>query len=265
MNNLIPIEFQSQRILTTQQIAESYGTSTDIINQNYGRNNQRYVQGKHFFLLEGAELKEFKASLQFEGNLLDEIKFAPKLQLWTEKGAWLHAKSLGTNEAWEAYEMLVDDYFQKKELSQAIMNDPIMLMRYEQIKMEQRLSQVEVDADDAKVQIATIQEQAELAHIRINVLDAVDPEGTPRQQLVKSIRRYAEKNGLTYDTGWNKFRESYNIAFHTNLQMLRNNYMKKNGIKKMTMPEYLEAANKIDDALRVAHKMLHPVYQYELL
>lgn len=115
MNNLTVIEHQNQRILTTQQLAESYGTNTDIINQNYSRNNQRYIQGKHFFLLEGIELKEFKATLQNEGNLSDEIKFAPKLQLWTEKGAWLHAKSLGTDEAWNAYEMLVDEYYRIKD------------------------------------------------------------------------------------------------------------------------------------------------------
>ena len=29
----------------------------------------------------------------------------------TEKGAWLHAKSLNTDQAWEAYESLVDDYY----------------------------------------------------------------------------------------------------------------------------------------------------------
>lgn len=30
--------------------------------------------------------------------------------LWTEKGALLHAKSLNTDKAWEAYEYLVDFY-----------------------------------------------------------------------------------------------------------------------------------------------------------
>ena len=37
------------------------------------------------------------------------------LYLWTEKGALLHAKSLNTDKAWEAYEFLVDTYFAVKE------------------------------------------------------------------------------------------------------------------------------------------------------
>ena len=38
-----------------------------------------------------------------------------KLYLWTEKGAFLHAKSLNTDRAWEIYDVLVDTYFKKHE------------------------------------------------------------------------------------------------------------------------------------------------------
>ena len=31
------------------------------------------------------------------------------------KGAWLHAKSLNTDQAWDAYEMLVDEYYNVKQ------------------------------------------------------------------------------------------------------------------------------------------------------
>ena len=42
-------------------------------------------------------------------------KNAKSLYLWTEKGALLHAKSLGTNQAWDTYETLVDRYYDVKE------------------------------------------------------------------------------------------------------------------------------------------------------
>nr|WP_019292877.1 hypothetical protein [Lactococcus petauri] len=42
-------------------------------------------------------------------------KFANQLYLWTEKGALLHAKSLGTDEAWDMYDILVDTYFKVQE------------------------------------------------------------------------------------------------------------------------------------------------------
>lgn len=107
----MPIEHQNQRVLTTQQLAEAYGTDPKTISNNFTRNKERYTEGKHFYRLEGEKLQAFKGIHQFDDNL----KFAPILYLWTEKGAWLHAKSLGTDEAWEAYEMLVDEYYRIKE------------------------------------------------------------------------------------------------------------------------------------------------------
>lgn len=60
--------------------------------------------------MEGDELKDFKTNHQF-----DESSRINKLYLWTEKGAFLHAKSLNTDTAWEVYDRLVDNYFNKKK------------------------------------------------------------------------------------------------------------------------------------------------------
>ncbi|OMG44155.1 hypothetical protein BK140_39045, partial [Paenibacillus macerans] len=113
MNQLQVIEYSGQRVLTTSQLAESFGTDNKNLNDNYQNNSKRYVPGKHYFYLDGEELKAFKASTEISGNL----KYAPSLMLWTEKGAWMQAKSLNTDRAWEAYELLVDDYYRVKEAS----------------------------------------------------------------------------------------------------------------------------------------------------
>ena len=105
------IEQNGIRVLTTNQLAEAYGTDAKMINRNFQRNSERYEQGKHFFALSGEELREFKGSRQIDPNL----KFTSILYLWTEKGAWLHAKSLSTDKAWDAYEMLVDDYYRMQQ------------------------------------------------------------------------------------------------------------------------------------------------------
>lgn len=107
MNHFQPIVQNGQRVLTTMQLAESFGTDSKIINRNFQRNSDRYLHGKHYFALSGEELRNFKGSRQFD----DSLKFASVLYLWTEKGAWLHAKSLNTDQAWDAYEMLVDEYY----------------------------------------------------------------------------------------------------------------------------------------------------------
>lgn len=111
MNTLSIIEQNGIRVLTTEQLAEAYGTESKVINRNFQRNSDRYVQGKHYFSLSGDELREFKGERQFDVSL----KFTSILYLWTEKGAWLHAKSLNNDAAWTAYENLVDDYYRVKQ------------------------------------------------------------------------------------------------------------------------------------------------------
>ena len=54
------IEQKGIRVLTSKQIAEKYETSTDIIKKNFSNNRKRYVEGKHYILLTGDELKAFK-------------------------------------------------------------------------------------------------------------------------------------------------------------------------------------------------------------
>lgn len=105
--NLQVIEQKGARVLTTAQLAESYGTDVKVINRNFQRNSERYEHGKHYFSLTGDELREFKGSRQID----DSLKFASVLYLWTEKGAWLHAKSLNTDMAWNAYGRLIDGYY----------------------------------------------------------------------------------------------------------------------------------------------------------
>lgn len=104
-------EYCGIRVLTTEQLANSYETTSKILQYNFSYNRKRYTEGKHYIALQGEELRAFKADLEIQGNL----KYAHILYLWTEKGALLHAKSLNTDKAWEVYEYLVDFYFRVKE------------------------------------------------------------------------------------------------------------------------------------------------------
>ncbi len=113
-NSLQVVETNNQRVLTTAQIAEQYGTDTRIISNNFNRNEKRYVESKHYYCLTGDVLREFKANHQFDDLRPNTNKF----YLWTEKGALMLAKSLNTDKAWEAYECLVDTYFSVREQGQ---------------------------------------------------------------------------------------------------------------------------------------------------
>ncbi|KST92894.1 ORF6C domain-containing protein [Lactococcus lactis] len=114
MNELQITELNGQRVLTTQQIAEGYGARTRTIVDNFNNNRNRFEEGKHFILLEGEYLRVFKR----ENENFGFAQNINKLYLWTEKGALLHAKSLGTDEAWDMYDILVDTYFKVQETLQ---------------------------------------------------------------------------------------------------------------------------------------------------
>jgi hypothetical protein len=53
------LEQNRQRVMTTAQLAEAYGTDERRISENFNRNRDRYTLGKHYFCLEGEELKHF--------------------------------------------------------------------------------------------------------------------------------------------------------------------------------------------------------------
>ena len=111
--NLQVVEANHQRVLTTAQIAEQYGTDAKAISKNFTRNKERYTEGKHYYCLTGDAKREFLNRYQIDDGLRATVFY-----LWTEKGALLHAKSLNTDQAWQAYECLVDTYFSVREQGQ---------------------------------------------------------------------------------------------------------------------------------------------------
>ena len=62
------IEIKGIKVLTTKQIAEAYGVKPDIIGYNFWDNKERYVEGKHYIMLEGEELRLFKASREIQDS-----------------------------------------------------------------------------------------------------------------------------------------------------------------------------------------------------
>ncbi len=108
MNELAPIKFNNELILTTEQLAEFYDTSPKRISENFKYNSDKFTKGVHYFLLNGDELKEFKKQYGNSGLLLKQISH---LYLWTKRGASRHSKMLGTDRAWDMFDQLEETYF----------------------------------------------------------------------------------------------------------------------------------------------------------
>ncbi|HCB8093650.1 TPA: ORF6N domain-containing protein [Escherichia coli] len=114
VESLSIISFSNIPVVTTELLASLYGTEPDYIRKNFNRNSGRFVIGKHYFLLENEELREFKHSM----SLRPSVKIARNVRsliLWTERGAARHAKMLETDRAWDVFEKLEDCYFSQCE------------------------------------------------------------------------------------------------------------------------------------------------------
>ena len=109
MNELTVLGHNDIRVMTTEQLAEAYGCDVQHIKQNFNNNKERFAEGKHYFRLEGAELKSFKK--QVENFDLPVSKFASAIYLWTKRGAARHSKMLGTERAWDVFDELEESYF----------------------------------------------------------------------------------------------------------------------------------------------------------
>lgn len=122
MKDLIPVKFNEEVVITTKVLANVYGCDDKIISNNFNRNKDKFIEGKHYYVLEGEQLQAFKGCHQND----ESLKYVSILYLWTKRGASRHCKMLGTDEAWEMFDTLEENYFNPKpqltKHDQAILN-----------------------------------------------------------------------------------------------------------------------------------------------
>lgn len=219
MNELQNVEYNGTLVLTTQQIAEAYETNTDVITKNFNRNKERYTEGKHYICLKGEDLKDFKANGQID--LLPNIN---TLYLWTKHGAFLHAKSLNTDTAWEVYEKLVDNYFQKP---QQTLVDRSQLSP----QMQMVLSMAE---SMAKQEIEQKRQAKEIAEVKETVTTMkeifTEPIGDWKADINARVREVSIKSGIDYQTLYGQLYGELEMTAHCSLKRLQEN--KKNRMEK---------------------------------
>ena len=105
-----PIAYRDVPVLTTDMLAQAYEVEAKQIRQNFANNRDRFVEGKHFFMLSGNNLREFKNCVEN----FDSVQIGKRAQsftLWTERGAARHAKMHNSNREWDVFELLEDTFF----------------------------------------------------------------------------------------------------------------------------------------------------------
>jgi hypothetical protein len=227
-------EYQGQRVVTFRDIDEIHERPDGTARRNYYKNQSKFIEGKDFIVRNSYEAKTEVG-----------ITCPNGLTLVTESGYLMLVKSLTDDLSWEVQRKLVDTYFRVKKdpMLEMMMKDPIMAMRYQQIQMEERIQKAE--------------SKTQLIETRLNNIDAIDLHGDDQQKLNAMVRKYAFQKGFLYNRAWADFKQAFNTSYHTNLELLMENYKKKNHIKNLTLPAYLKYADKLQDAVRVADKMLN--------
>lgn len=101
------LEWSGMRVVTTEMLASGYGCEEKSIRMNLSRNLDRFEEGKHYFMVTGADLKNLRAT-DSGSQISTKVR---TLTLWTEKGAARMSKIVDTDEAWSFFERLEDSYF----------------------------------------------------------------------------------------------------------------------------------------------------------
>lgn len=231
MKTLQVLERENQRVMTTAVLAEEYETTERRISENFNANKERYIEGKHYYCLTGDSLREFRANTEIT-DLPTNIN---KLYLWTQKGALLHAKSLGTDRAWEVYDELVESYFRKQPKQNQIDISQLSpeLQMFKQIFDSMAATQLEQKAQ-AKAIAQTNQ--------RIDsIKDVVSLDATNwRNEVNNLINRIAKMQGGTHQIHSEIRRESYELLdkrFGVSVKTRQTNMWRRmadNGVCKST-------------------------------
>lgn len=158
MNNLQVIERNNERVLTTQQLADVYETEIRNISNNFNNNKERFIEGKHYFCLQGDDLRTFKRDSY-------DIGIAPnvnKLYLWTERGANRHCKILDTDKAWEQFDNLEETYFKVKQQKPSCIEDVLIESLKEMKDLRLQVNRANNIALEAKEEVETIKDVVSL-------------------------------------------------------------------------------------------------------
>lgn len=193
-----PIEWKGQRVITTALLANVYEANEQQIQQNFNNHEDNFVEGKHYILLQGEDLRAFKRYFDNIEEALGVSKFAPKLYLWTERGANRHCKILDTDKAWEQFDNLEETYFKVKEIVNAELSPELQMLQ----GLLSQMVQKELADKERDRQIAKAKETADKAvETTERIKEAVKPVfDNWREEVNKKFNRIQRNTDKPFNT-----------------------------------------------------------------
>ena len=226
MSDLIPVEYRAERVLTTEQLAQAYECGTDNIKRNFSNNKEHFEEGKHFFKLEGDELKDLRGK-----NI--HLQISPKtrcLYLWTRRGASRHSKMLGTDKAWEMFDALEENYFNPRpkaltpaeQMAQGLLAAQKLLAEKDKRIEEMRPKEIFADAVTASKTSILIGGLAKL----------IKQQGVDIGQ--KRLFAWLRENGFLIKSGTEKNMPTQRAMEMNLFEVKEGSYVDGNGVNRIT-------------------------------
>ena len=141
------------------------------------------------------------------------------------------------------------------------------LMQFENLSLEQlqvignqivalQLTKMQEKVEELSDELAKTKADAAITKHRVDNLDATNIDGNLRLRRNSMGRKYSFDRGITFTVGWQEFTKRFNLAYRRNLGALVTNLSERKG-RPVTKPEALEEYGLIEDAVRVADKMIN--------
>lgn len=230
--NVAVVEYNNERVLTTEQVSDGFECESKQIKQNYNNNKERFIEGKHFYKLEGDELRNFKHRVE---NFDLVGKNANILYLWTKRGVARHSKMLGTDRAWEMFDCLEESYFNPMQSSLPDFNNPVIAARAWADAMEKKqLAESQVKELAPKAEFYDTVADSESLMSMADTCKILDM-GIGRNKLFALLREKGilQKDNMPYqrfvDAGYFKVIEG-KYEVNENVVVTKTTYVKQKGI-----------------------------------
>ena len=121
IENVIRLEYQGEKVLTTKQLTELFECSRQVATSAFHYHEDTFIADVDYFYLTKGSLREFKSKYSGKNFCLPSGKnfctpfshMASTLYLWTLNGVEKLSKSIGTDKAKLIFSSLKFGYFQK--------------------------------------------------------------------------------------------------------------------------------------------------------
>lgn len=229
--NVAVVEYNNERVLTTEQVSEGFECEPHNIKKNFNANKDRFVEGKHYYKVEGKELE----NLRVTNSDLQISPMTRSLYLWTKRGVARHSKMLGTDRAWEMFDCLEENYFNPEQSALPDFNNPVIAARAWADAMEKKqLAESQVKELAPKAEFYDTVADSESLMSMADTCKILDM-GIGRNKLFALLREKGilQKDNMPYqrfvDAGYFKVVEG-KYEVNENVVVTKTTYVKQKGI-----------------------------------